>query len=89
MSSPDYEAIARAKEAFDELLFEFSNFTSETIDEIVEEGIPDEQVEEITDNITHAITSYLLHKKTGTDVHLEKAVIFLRALENDIKQFIH
>lgn len=89
MSNPDYEAIARAKEAFDELLFEYSNLTCETIDEVVEEAIPADQIEEITDNITHAITSYLLHKKTGTDVHLEKAVIFLRALEQDIRQFIH
>ena len=89
MSQPDYEAIARAKEAFDELFFEYSNLTSETIDHIVEDAIPEDQVEEITDNITYAITSYLTHKRQGTDIDLEKAVIFLRALEQDIRQYIH
>ena len=79
----------KAQEALLDLLYYHGQYSMETIDKILENVMHHSELETATENLTMAITCYMYHQRTGTNVDLEKSLVFLRDLEQKISQNIH
>jgi len=87
--NPIEEQLVKAKMAFHELSERFGQYHPQTIDDMLEDAVPAEIIEEVTDTLTMAISSYMKHQILETDADLTKSIALLQAVEDHIKKYIH